>query len=188
MTMQAGPKGKCAAEKDEATALWPFMLKIYAAPGVAPACLRLQETYGLDIPLFLAVLHGAVLGKALDAAAIRALDASCAQWRQDVIHPLRRIRTAMKSDASLAWNPRVPALREAIKAQELTAERIEAEVLEALIRSLSPTMRPAGVKPLQEAASLVLDLQAPDRAALLPEDARHVCEALAGLEKGCAST
>ncbi len=44
--MQAGPKGKCAAEKDEATALWPFMLKIYAAPGVAPACLRLQETYG----------------------------------------------------------------------------------------------------------------------------------------------
>ncbi len=186
--MPAKPEGKCAAEKDEATELWPFMLQVYAAPGVAPVCLRLQETYGLDIPLFLAVLHGAVLDKALDAAAIRALDASCARWRQDVIHPLRRIRTVMKSGTILAWNPRIPALREAVKAQELMAERIEAEVLEALIRSLSPTMRPAGEKPLQEAASLVLDLQAPDRATLLPEDARYICEILAGPKKGCAAT
>lgn len=186
--MPANPEGKCAAEKHKMTELWPFMLKNYAAPGVAPACLRLQETYGLDIPLFLAVLHGAVLGKALDAVAIRALDASCAEWRQSVIRPLRRIRTMMKSDDVLAWNARVPALREAIKAQELMAERIEAEVLEARIQMLPPTGRLGDEKPLEEVASLVLDLQAPDRGASLPEDARYICEVLAGREEGRAST
>ncbi|QRZ15104.1 TIGR02444 family protein [Paracoccus methylovorus] len=170
-----------ATDSDGMTELWPFMSRIYASPGVASACLRLQETYGLDIPLLLAVLYGAVSDRALDAVAVQALDASCAEWRKTVVRPLRRIRTAMKSGDVMAWSARVPALREAIKAQELMAERIEVEVLEALIRSLPPASQLGGERTLEDAARLVLDLQAPDRADMLPEDARHICKVLSRL-------
>lgn len=47
------------------TDLWTVMRKVYAMPGVAQACLELQERFELDVPLFLAVLQAAGKGSHL---------------------------------------------------------------------------------------------------------------------------
>lgn len=161
--------------------LWSFMLAIYARPGVAPACLRLQEAHGLDVPLFLAALYGAAGGRRLDTAAMRSLDGACAEWRDQVIRPLRQVRRAMKDAHLLGWHPDVPALREAVKAQELQAENIQVRVLEAMILALPEAARPNREDALPDVSALVLDLCDPGREERLPADARNIAEACRGM-------
>jgi len=116
----APPPADEAVEAVEA-ALWRFCLRVYAAPGAADACLALQDEAGVDIPLLLAALWSAVEGPGvLDAAALTALDAVVADWRDNVVRPLRRIRRWMKASGHAAH-----PLRERVKADELAAERHE---------------------------------------------------------------
>lgn len=123
-------------EPTDSSDLWSFMLRFYAVPDVAPACLRLQETFNLDIPLFLALLHAAVSGSVLEKETVAQIDQDCAQWRETVIRPLRQIRTAMKVDPWMVQHTRVPELREEIKALELRAERFEIEMLAQWLSTL----------------------------------------------------
>ncbi len=118
--------------------LWRYALRLYAMPGVAPACLALQERLGLDVPLLIAVLHARRQGFAVDAAGIARLDAAVADWRRDTIAPLRTIRQRMKSHPWMAHAPIVPACRDSVKALELQAEQIALAVLEQEIATLPP--------------------------------------------------
>ncbi|WP_333827217.1 TIGR02444 family protein [Pararhodobacter sp.] len=158
----------------ESADLWTFILGIYARPGVAASCLRLQEAHGLDVPLFLAMLYGGLRGHALDAQTTIMIDRDCAVWREAVIRPLRRIRRDMKKQHFLDLHPNVPTLREAIKLQELEAERIEVELLDAAIKLSSRTSGPASEATLAMVAQNVLDLCDPRRDMRLPEDACHI--------------
>lgn len=157
--------------------LWSFMVKVYARPGVADACLRLQETYRLDVPLLLAVLFGRISGRELDPAAIRALDDACASWRDEVVRPLRNVRTKMKSHPWMAAMPRVPSLRESIKASELNAERIEGEMLEGLLKAFPLAAAGCTVPALAGLAADVLDISAPERSQRIPPDAQLIADA-----------
>lgn len=106
-------------------ALWRFCVRVYGAPGAAEACLALQDEAGADIPLLLAALWSATEGPGpLDAASLTALDAAVAEWRDNVVRPLRRVRRWMKG-AGHAGHP----LRERVKAGELSAERHELAVI-----------------------------------------------------------
>jgi uncharacterized protein (TIGR02444 family) len=159
---------------------WSFMLRFYALPGIAAACLRLQDAHDLDVPFFLALLHAQASGHSLDRDTVHQLDRECATWRDEVIHPLRAVRTAMKSDPWTTRDPQVSELRAAIKSQELRAERIEVEMLARLMADLpsaAPCHDPAK---LCEVARLVLDCQALSPPETLPADARLVAEAVAG--------
>lgn len=108
---------------------WDFMLAVYGDAGVAEACLDLQRDIGVDVPLLLIVLHGAGQGVLIDAATIGRLDAECRAWRSQVVHPLRAVRTIMKTDPWIDEVEAVAPLREAVKALELRAEKIESDVL-----------------------------------------------------------
>ncbi|WP_210529577.1 TIGR02444 family protein [Rubellimicrobium arenae] len=158
---------------------WGFMVRFYAVPGIAPACLRLQEAHGLDIPFFLALLHARVTGRVLDRDLVQRLDGECASWRDEVIRPLRAVRIRMKAHPWMTPHAPVPELRSAIKEQELRAERIEVEMLArrlADLPSAGPCHDPAE---LRDVARLVLDRQSPSRPEALPEDARFIAEAAA---------
>lgn len=162
------------------------MVKVYARPGVAAACLRLQEAYQLDVPLLLAVLFGRIAGRELDPAAIRALDDACAAWRDEVVRPLRNVRTAMKSHPWMASTPRVPALRESVKAAELNAEKIEGEMLEGLLKALPLAAGDCTVTALANLAADVLDIRAPERAERMPPDALLIADACIAEQTGAA--
>ncbi|MFM7344981.1 MAG: TIGR02444 family protein [Tagaea sp.] len=107
--------------------LWRYAVGLYARPGVAEACLALQDRRGVDVPLLLATLWHVERGHgAPDLARWRAISAT---WREAAVLPLRSLRRALKGQAG--WEP----LRTRIKRLELAVERAQ---LSELARHASP--------------------------------------------------
>ena len=121
-----------------ADALWSFSLALYGRPGVPAWCLDLQDAHGADVNVMLALLFAGMRGVRLDASAVAALDAAVRDWRDDVVVPLRRVRRRLKTEEGDAQ-----ALRTTIKGAELTAERLEQQVLAARLAPLPDTPAPA---------------------------------------------
>lgn len=102
---------------------WSFSIKVYAAPGVAAECLRLQDAAGADVNI---LLFCAWLGWerriALTRPDIDAIAAKAGTWQASVVAPLRAVRRFAKSAASEAFHRQAAAL-------ELEAERHEQDLL-----------------------------------------------------------
>ncbi|WP_116367662.1 TIGR02444 family protein [Parahaliea mediterranea] len=96
---------------------WNYSLAHYSKPGVAPLCLAAQDELGADVNLLLLAAWLASAGRTLDAVQLASLLAATAEWREQVIAPLRALRRQWKGLAQAA------ALREQLKALELQAER-----------------------------------------------------------------
>ena len=109
---------------------WTFSLKLYARPGVAPACLALQGRRGLDVNVLLYCLWlGAARGVAIDAGGAGSIVASVRAWNDGIVVRLRVLRTALKGDPHGAVATLGEALRTDLKRVELDAERIEQQIL-----------------------------------------------------------
>jgi uncharacterized protein (TIGR02444 family) len=102
--------------------LWTFACAFYGRPGVAAACLALQDEGGVDVPLLLYLIWCGRTGRRLDASALAGAEARIAPWRGQVIIPLRTIRRAMRSD--LLPGQVTDPLRERVKLAEIEAERL----------------------------------------------------------------
>ncbi len=103
---------------------WDFSLELYRRPGVAEACLALQERHGLDVNLLLFCCWAGRHGRALSAADIAGLVAVAGDWQGQVVRPLREVRCWLR-DRRAAFDELAEALRAEIKARELDAEHIE---------------------------------------------------------------
>lgn len=108
-------------------ALWDFSLALYGRPGVAPACLALQDEGAADVNLVLYLLWCAATHRPLDAAAIEVADRRVAPWRSTVVEPLRAVRRALKDRSFAEFGSET--YRGRIKAVELEAERLVQDVL-----------------------------------------------------------
>ena len=109
---------------------WAFALHLYALPGVADACLRLQEEAGVDVMMSLMIVFAAVRHRVLlTPAEVRELDEACRPWREQIVHPLRAIRTRLKSGPAPAPGSATEPFRSTIKAAELAAERLQNQLL-----------------------------------------------------------
>ncbi len=99
---------------------WDFSLALYARPGVAESCLRLQDGLGLDVNLLLYACWKASRGVERPSPdGWRLLVAETAVWRSQVVEPLRGVRRFLKDAEATPWSA---GLRERIKAAELDAE------------------------------------------------------------------
>ncbi len=94
---------------------WAFSLEVYSRPGVAAACIDLQDTAEADVNMILFSLWAAHRGRLLIGADMAALEAAIAPWRADIVRPLRAVRRKLKG-VSGAEN-----LREIVKQAELEA-------------------------------------------------------------------
>ena len=129
--------------------LWRFSLRVYRKPGMARACLGLQDRHGLDINLLLYAAYAAVSGRgAADRRGMAAANQAIEGWRKLVIQPLRQIRRNLKGNAPAA------ATRQRILAAELMAER---EAQRRLAELLGPPRRRS---PEQRRADLTASLDA----------------------------
>jgi len=114
----------------EAHALWTFSIGVYGKPGVAPACLVLQERHRLDINLLLfSAWAGAAHGHVLSATERARAFATVGAWHREMVVGLRALRTRLKDGPSPAPGPRTEPLRSLVKKAELDAERIEQDLL-----------------------------------------------------------
>ncbi len=108
---------------------WVFSLDFYARPGVAEACLALQDRVDADVNLILFCLwHGIAGHGRIDQSALQAAQERVQSVRADLILPLRALRRHLTGDIPGA----PPAWRDALRRQVADAE-IEAEHLEQLI-------------------------------------------------------
>lgn len=136
-----------------APSLWDWSLKAYAAPGVADACLRLQDGPDQNVPLLLWAAWSATGGRRPDDDDIEAACDTARAWADTTVGPLRAIRRAIKGPIPDMDDAAREAVREQIKAVELLAERRLLEALEALAPSPSgPPRRP--IEGLVEVARL----------------------------------
>ncbi|MDQ0346732.1 TIGR02444 family protein [Ancylobacter vacuolatus] len=101
---------------------WSFACLIYAQDAVAPACLELQDNFGVQVNALLFMLWLGTRGHSPGEAGYRTLLDSLAPWTGGVVQPLRQARRNWKFLGGRS--PAVQAGREALKRSELFAEQI----------------------------------------------------------------
>jgi uncharacterized protein (TIGR02444 family) len=114
---------------EDPTDIWPWAVAAYARPGVAEACLRLQDEQAQNVCL---LLWAAWSGADADALARGAVLAR--RWEGEVVGPLRQARRALKPAAPGIDAVSREALRAQVKAAELAAERVLLEALATIAR------------------------------------------------------
>lgn len=125
-------------QNNEQPGFWDYSIALYALEGVAPACLILQDRYGFDVNLVLFCLwYGEQSGELPPETLTQARQMS-GHWSELAVTPLRNVRTRIKGDTELAGLPEaelIGAFREQVKRLELSAEKIQQQMLERLARS-----------------------------------------------------
>jgi uncharacterized protein (TIGR02444 family) len=139
--------------------LWDFSLEFYARPGVAAACLLCQDEAGADVNLILFLLWQGTIGIGRTPAEIATLDEAVRNWREQVVKPLRSVRRYLKGMEA-------DALRDAVKAAELDAERLQQQQLSAHARAAdgqpAPDAAAANLRAYAAATGRALPISAVD--------------------------
>lgn len=119
------------------SAFWDFSLSIYGRPGVADACLFLQDRYGLDVNLILFCVWVGSTGRGpLEEHQIDACVSRTSDWRECVIEPLRQIRRACRDEPLGVPEFLLQVFRPSMHDVELDAEHVEQLVLAELAPSM----------------------------------------------------
>jgi uncharacterized protein (TIGR02444 family) len=109
---------------------WEFSLAVYSQPGVAEACLRLQDDAGADVNLLLyCCWMAAVSDHAMSRAGVGQAVAATRKWRDGVVAPLRAVRRRLKDRTAGLPPESVEGLRAEVKRIELESERLEQNLL-----------------------------------------------------------
>jgi uncharacterized protein (TIGR02444 family) len=109
---------------------WAFALDVYARPGIADGCLSLQNEAGVDVMMLLVIAFAAArLRILLTFAEVGELDQACRPWREQIVWPLRAIRSGLKSGPTPAPSTDTEQFRSKIKTVELAAERLQTRLL-----------------------------------------------------------
>jgi uncharacterized protein (TIGR02444 family) len=109
---------------------WEFSLAAYSRPGVAEACLRLQDDAGADVNLLLyCCWMAAVCDDAMSRARAGETVAGTQEWRDGVVVPLRAVRRRLKDRPAELPPESVEGLRAEVKRIELESERLEQDLL-----------------------------------------------------------
>jgi uncharacterized protein (TIGR02444 family) len=116
-----------------AEAFWEYALTLYAEPGVERACLDLQDLCGLDVNTLLLCCWAGGRGVPLSADNLASAASVLAPWQDAAVRPLRAIRRRLKGWSGPLAAEQVRDFRDAIKRQELEAERVAQRILVAAL-------------------------------------------------------
>ena len=168
----------------EGNPFWAYSLALYGREGVEPACLALQDRYGLEVNLLLFCCWAGSRGRRLSPAELESLASAGRAWREAVVEPLRQARRWLKGEGA-AFGAAAEALRQEIKASELAAEAIQQETLHRSLPLPLPLPLPEGAPSAPAVAAnlraaLVASGQA-DEAAAREALAALLCAACPGL-------
>jgi uncharacterized protein (TIGR02444 family) len=115
-----------------ASEFWDFSVKLYGAPGVAPACLDLQERHGADVNALMFCVWLAASGRGpLERSLLDEALAAAAPWHVEVVRALRAVRKRLKTAVGPVDQGMAQALRARIQMIEIDSEHIEQLTLAA---------------------------------------------------------
>ena len=66
---------------------WQFSIKFYAVPGVAEACIALQDQAKVDVNILFYLLWNATQGRAFNAADVTEIERRIGPWRDIAVVP-----------------------------------------------------------------------------------------------------
>ena len=115
---------------------WDFSNRIYRVDHVSHACLSLQDESGADVNMLLFCCWAATVNVELSDDQFQNVLRFSRSWADDIVRPLRAIRSTMKHDGGrLSAVPiaTFSELRENIKKIELQAEKLQQQQLETMI-------------------------------------------------------
>jgi uncharacterized protein (TIGR02444 family) len=119
--------------EDAEGAFWRFSMGLYGKPGVAPAVLGLQDRLGADVNLLLYGCWAAAQGRALDDGDIAKADATIQLWREQVVEPLRQVRSRLKRGVPPIPAEAGQALRKRVLDSEIAGEELAQRALAGLL-------------------------------------------------------
>ena len=114
---------------------WQFSIKFYTVPGVAPACIELQDQAKVDVNILFFLLWNATQGRAYKKADVAEVERLIGAWRDMAVVPIRNVRRALKSPPAVMTPEAAEGFRTRIKAAELEAERLQQEALYELAQT-----------------------------------------------------
>jgi uncharacterized protein (TIGR02444 family) len=144
---------------------WDYSLALYSRPGVAEACLALQDQYGLDVNilLFCTWCGDEGPGRLQPEQISRCLSAT-REWQQRVIQPLRAVRRFCAQPSAVVDERLDGLVRDHLKQSaqgvELDAEHIEQLILAGLVTESTRSPQPAAQRLADAIANLHLYLGA----------------------------
>ena len=103
--------------------LWSWAVAAYDAPGVAEACLGLQDHNEQNVPLLLWAAWIARTGRRPDEETIEAACDAARAYDTVIVSQLRAVRRTLKAPVPDIDHDHREALRQQVKALELDAER-----------------------------------------------------------------
>jgi uncharacterized protein (TIGR02444 family) len=121
---------------------WAWSLRFYKRPGVAPACLALQDRAGVDVNLLLFCLWSGGRRLALNRATMNKALHTSRDWSGSVVQPLRSVRRAL--EGPVQSSKMLQRFRRRVAALELEGERLQQDRLHALVRDMPPIRADAG--------------------------------------------
>ena len=127
--------------------LWDYSIATYSLAGVAPACLALQDTFGLDVNVLLYASWLAQGERRLSYDHLTGMEAVITDWRSDTVKPLRALRIRWRQ------TPHTSGLREELKSLELRAERQQQDMMYTYCQRSAEL--PWAARPLRDNLALV---------------------------------
>jgi uncharacterized protein (TIGR02444 family) len=131
------------SESAQDSPFWRFSLGFYRQPGVADACIELQDQAGVDVNILLFLLWNATLGRTLSQDTAAELEAKIGPWREATVVPIRALRRALRTPPPVVDPGAAEAFRTRIKGVELEAERLQQQTMYDLAASLTFGSAPA---------------------------------------------
>lgn len=84
--------------------LWREIVELYARPGTAPRCTRVQDSHGLCITLLLLGIAVGRRGIAIHEGALPALRTAVMRWHVGVLLPLRAARRGLQETDAASYD------------------------------------------------------------------------------------
>lgn len=107
-----------------------FAVAVHARPGVADACVALQDRFDVDVNILLyAAYIGAVRRRSATPDGLAAACTHVDAWHRDVVRPLRAVRRLLKTGPPPAPTPQTDEVRKQVAKAELDAEFVELDLL-----------------------------------------------------------
>ena len=114
---------------------WQFSIKFYAVPGVAEACIELQDQAKVDVNILFFLLWNATQGRTYKKADVAEVERLIGAWRDIAVVPIRNVRRALKVPPAVMTPEAAEGFRTRVKAVELEAERLQQEALYELAQT-----------------------------------------------------
>ena len=127
----------------QATSFWDFSNHLYDRNGIANIFLQIQSEFDLDVNLLLFCYWLANFDYVVTESEWRQILEFSKNWKSNIVQPLRNSRTSLKAELiNHDYKAQCNGLRERIKIEELAAEKIQQNFIQASTRITDEKAQP----------------------------------------------